>query len=76
MPLLGPARRGAVPPHRYALRFLARTTNLEKLDSGCGTDYLAEITYPHLIEISDDNVAHVCNYLKGRSARDRYRLTR
>jgi hypothetical protein len=35
---------------------------LEKLDSGCRTDYLAVITYRYLIEISDDNVAHACNH--------------
>jgi DNA-binding NarL/FixJ family response regulator len=44
------------------------------LERGYGTDYLARITYQHLVEISDDNLAHACNNLNGRSARDRYRL--
>jgi len=47
-----------------------------KLDSGRGTNYLAKITYPYLIEIPDDNVAHMGDNLKGRSIRGHYRLIR
>ena len=35
------------------------------MERGYGTDYLARITYPHLVEISDDIVAHACNHPKG-----------
>jgi hypothetical protein len=51
-------------------------TDLEKLDSGRGTNYLGKITYPYLIEIPDNNVAHMGDNLKGRSIRGHYRLIR
>ena len=44
-------------------------TGLEKLDSGCGTDYLAKIAQAYLIEIPDDNVTPTGDNLKGRSTR-------
>jgi hypothetical protein len=57
-------RPGVSSRREDALRFLVGATDLKMLDSGCRTDYLAEITYTYLIEIADDNVAHPCNHLR------------
>ena len=54
-------------PHPSLIRpsFLSQNNGRQKSERGYGTDYLARITYPHLVEISDDNVANACNHPKG-----------